>query len=154
MRSVVMFLANPAACILAWGRQWLEQQYLRRAVLMPLQRQLPPIFILGQQAAYAVASWTKGSTRSLTPFKALQTLLTITGIICCATWYLIYKYNLYSTYNLEASSQHSYHFTTNESKAGRGWITRVKRGKGRTPRSMWCPNSCSFQYNILAPIVN
>ena len=154
MRSVVMFLANPAACILAWGRQWLEQQYLRRAVLMPLQRQLPPIFILGQQPAYAVASWTKGSTRSLTPFKALQTLLTITGIICCATWYLIYKYNLYSTYNLEASSQHSYHFTTNESKAGRGWIIGVKRGKGRTPRSMWCPNSCSFQYNILAPIVN
>ena len=51
-----MFLANPAACVLAGGRQWLAQQYLRRAVLMPLQRQLPPIFILGQQPAYAVAS--------------------------------------------------------------------------------------------------
>lgn len=51
-----MFLASPAAGVLVGGSQWLAQQYLRRAVLMPLQRQLPPIFILGQEPAYAVAS--------------------------------------------------------------------------------------------------
>lgn len=58
---------------------------------------LSPIFILGQQPAYAVASWTKGSARSLTPFKASHSSHNNKNNLLCGIWFI----NIISTHNLE-----------------------------------------------------
>lgn len=101
-----VFLVSSAACVPAsGGREAVAGTAVSEAcsVNATSKARLPPIFILGRQSAYAVASWTKGSARSLTPFKTSQSLLTITRIItiCCARWHLISKRNLSPTHNLE-----------------------------------------------------